>query len=488
MIGRTPALISVIACCMMMLLLTCKKDKGKLGNGYPEEINKIFTAKCSTPGCHTKVSKNEAAGLSMETWDELFQGGSSGAACIPFSHEYSLLFLFTNTDPAKGAVNTPTMPYKRPALSDQEMKTLTDWIDNGAPNSDGKIAFADNPNRKKFYVTNQGCDVVTVFDAATLLEMRYINIGATAQTESPHMLKISPDGQYWYTCFSANGTVLEKHRTSDDSYVAQANIGTGSWNTFTISNDSKYAYAVDWTSMTNNARVVPVDLATMTALPSWSGIFDYPHGSSISPKGDTVYITCNTGNFVYKVPVNDPGNAANYSVDPSNSIATDPAPVEPHDITWLPDSSVYFVTCQKGDYVSVMARIDDQCIASIPTGNYPVEMSLSTNPATPYLFVTCMYDTTDPGNRGSVTVINYKNFSVLKNIKTNMAEPHGIAVDDASGLVYVANRNISGPLPHHSTNCAGKIGFVSFIQLKTLAVLPKTREIAKDPYSVALRK
>ena len=69
-----------------------------------------------------------------------------------------------------------------------------------------------------------------------------------------------------------------------------------------------------------------------------------------------------------------------------------------------------------------------------------------------------------------------------------MAEPHGIAVDDASGLVYVANRNISGPLPHHSTNCAGRIGFVSFIDLKTLAMLPKTREIAKDPYSIALRK
>ena len=82
-----------------------------------------------------------------------------------------------------------------------------------------------------------------------------------------------------------------------------------------------------------------------------------------------------------------------------------------------------------------------------------------------------MYDTTDPGTRGSVTVINYKTYQKIKNIKTNMAEPHGIAVDDASGLVYVANRNITGPIPHHTTSCGGKIGgIVSSFMLITSTV------------------
>jgi len=473
---------------VLLFTTTCRKDKGTVSNGYPEEINKIVQAKCATPGCHNAKSKEGAAGLAMETWTQLFEGGRNGAVCIPYSHEYSLLFLYCNTDPALGAINQPTMPYGKPPLSKAEMKTLTDWIDNGAPNSEGKVAFADNPNRKKFYVTNQGCDVVTVFDAATLLQMRYINTGASSQVESPHMIKISPDGKYWYTCFSNNGTILEKHLTSDDSYVARATIGIGSWNTFTISNDSKYAYMVSWESMSNNAKVVPVNLTTMTALPSWSGIFDWPHGSSINPKGDTVYVTCNSGNFIYKIPADDPGSLTSHSADPSNPIPTDPAPVEPHDMTWLPDSSAYLVTCSKSNYISVMSRKNDQVITTISTGHYPVEMSLSTSPSTPYLFVTCMYDTTDPGTRGSVTVINYKNFQKIKNIKTNMAEPHGIAVDDASGLVYVANRNITGPLPHHVTNCGGRIGFVSVIDITTLNVLPVKREIAQDPYSVAVRK
>jgi hypothetical protein len=37
--------------------------------------------------------------------------------------------------------------------------------------------WSDNPNRKKYYVLNQGCDVVTVFDAETQLPMRYITVG-----------------------------------------------------------------------------------------------------------------------------------------------------------------------------------------------------------------------------------------------------------------------------------------------------------------------
>jgi DNA-binding beta-propeller fold protein YncE len=474
--------------CLLFLATTCRKDKGKVSNGYPDEINQIMQSKCTTSGCHNLKSKNGAAGLSLETWNQLFEGGRGGAACIPYNHEYSLLFLYCNTDPTMGPVNQPTMPYNKPALSKTEMKTLADWIDNGAPNADGKVAFAENPNRKKFYVTNQGCDVVTVFDAASLLQIRYLAVGSSPQIESPHMIKISPDGKYWYTCFSNNGTVLEKHLTSDDSYVSQANIGIGSWNTFTISGDSKFAYAVDWQSMSNNAKIVPVNLSSMVPLPSWSGIFDWPHGSSINPRGDTLYATCNTGNFIYKIPVNDPGNLESYSVDPSNIIPTDPAKVEPHDITWLPDSSAYITTCSKANYVSVISRKKDRVITTIPTGDYPVEMSLSTNPNTPYIFVTCMYDTTASGARGSVTVINYKNFRKIKNIKTNMAEPHGIAVDDESKLVYVANRNITGPLPHHTTSCGGRIGFVSFINLTTLDVLPITREIAQDPYSIALRK
>ena len=61
------------------------------------------------------------------------------------------------------------------------------------------------------YVLNQGCDVVTVFDAATQLPMRYITVGNNPSvSESPHMIRISPDGKYWYVVFVANN-ILQKY-------------------------------------------------------------------------------------------------------------------------------------------------------------------------------------------------------------------------------------------------------------------------------------
>jgi len=68
--------------------------------------------------------------------------------------------------------------------------------------------------------------------------------------------------------------------------------------------------------------------------------------------------------------------------------------------------------------------------------------------------------------------------------------PHGIAVDEANGLVYVASRNIlsSGPPPHHSSGCGGRNGFINFIDINSFTLKSKRIEVSSDPYSVALRK
>jgi len=456
-----------------------------MGTGYPPEINKIIMGKCATPGCHTQQSKDAAAGLAMETWDQLFEGDRNGAVCIPFRHEYSTIFLFTNTYPALGAINTPTMPYNKPPLSEAEMTTLINWIDAGAPNSNGKIAFADNANRSKVYVTNQACDVVTVFDAKTQLQMRYVDVGVIAggSAESPHMIKISPDGKYWYVVFSASSSVMQKFRTSDDSYAGQIPLGSGSWNTLIISSDSKYAFAADWR---NTGKIAYVDLENMNLIASWNG-FNDPHGTALNSTNDTLYVTSTSGNFIYKIPVLDPSSFDQISLVPPQ-IPGGSALYEPHQILFSPDSLYYYVSCPKKNEIRVMRTSDDGLQTVISTGAYPLEMSLSKTQA--YLFVTCESDLTAPEtNRGSVTIINYVTNTWVANLRANMSEPHGVAVDDANGLVYVGNRNISGgTIPHHTSNCGGTNGYISFIDLNTLKVIPdKKIEVAVDPYSISIR-
>ncbi len=465
----------------------CIHDKGTPDyQAYPEEIGKIVVNKCATSGCHNDKSKGAAGGLSMESWDKLFEGGSGSACIIPYRHDYSTFFSYINTYPDLGVTLLPTMPYNNPALSKEEVILLRDWINAGAPNKDGQVKFGDDPNRKKFYVTNQGCDVVTVFDQATLLPMRYINVGSAPGIESPHMIRVAPDGQYWYVLFLA-GNYLEKYRTSDDSLVGKAFIGSGYWNTFAISADSKMAYCVDLSP--NNAKISKVNLTTL-AVNTQMG-FVYPHGSALTNAGDVLYVTQQTNSSkLYRIPVDDFSLFSEVKLYSTPS--SPPQALNSHDLRFTPDGSKYFVTCQGTSEVRVLKTSNDSLLAIIPVGGMPSELSFSKS--TSHLFVTCMEDLTNfPGKRGSVAVINYETNTLEKFIYTGH-QPHGVEVDDEKKIVYVINRNATsdGPPPHHTGICGGRNGNVSFIDLNTLEMVPsgssiKKVEVSVDPYSVSIR-
>lgn len=453
---------------------------------FPDEIGKIVFTKCAIPGCHNDQSKAGAGYLSMESWDKLFEGGSGSACVIPYRHDYSTFFYYINTYSDLGVTLSPTMPFTKPALSREEVLTLRNWIDAGAPNKMGEVKFADNPSRKKFYVTNQGCDVVTVFDQETQLPMRYINVGATSGTESPHMVRVSPDGNYWYVIF-LGGNYLEKHRTSDDAWVSSAFIGSGYWNTFAITSDGQTAYCIDFSS---GGKIATVNLNTMTS--SSLAPFNYPHGCTLNQNEDTLYVTENvaTSSLLYKIPLSDFSSLTEiplYTTPPAVGLNA-------HEVRFCPDHSKYFVTCQGTSEVRVFQTGTDQLLAIIPVGDLPAEMSFSTTH--PYVFVTCTEDlTTTPGKRGSVAVINYQTNTLVTKIYTGH-QPHGIEVDDDKDVVYVANRNATndGPAPHHSSECGGRNGYITFIDMSTLTMRNspysnsmKKIETSVDPYSISVR-
>ena len=466
----------------------CTKDRGTPDyGGFPEDVGKIMFTQCATSGCHNDASKDAAAGLSLESWDKMFEGGRNSAAVIPYRHDYSPLFLFSNVYSDLGHQLSPTMPYGRQPLSREQVSLIKDWINNGAPDRTGFVKFSDNPVRQKFYVSNQGCDVVTVVDAQTLLPMRYIDVGQLPGVEAPHMIRVSPDGQHWYVIFTAS-SIMQKFRTSDDELVATIAIPPGNWNTFTMSHDSKKAFIVDWSA---DGKVAYVDLENSSLIDTWqgSGLYKQPHGSAMSPAGDSLYLTAQSGNFVYKVSPNDPITPREVSLQPG-SPPTYSSSLDIHEIAFTPDGSKYLVTCQGSSDVRIVQASNDSVLAIIPVaaGSMPSEISISASE--PYAFITVMEDAvTFPGKRGSVLVLNYVTNTQVKYIEAGY-QPHGIAVHDSRGLVYVANRNVTtaGPAPHHPSSCGGRNGYVTYINLNTLEpVEGKKLEVSADPYSIAVR-
>jgi YVTN family beta-propeller protein len=466
----------------LLFLFGCTSEKGIPSyNDYPDDIGRLVFTKCATPGCHNEASKGAAAGLSLESWDKLFEGGTGSAAVIPYSSEFSTLFAYTNTFSDLGLTLLPTMPYNNSALSREDVLMIKNWINAGAPSRDGRVKFADDSSRKKFYVANQGCDVVTVFDQETFLPMRYISVGNDLGIESPHMIKVSPDGAYWYIV-SLQGNSLQKYRTSDDSFVGEAILGVKNWNTFSITSDGQKAFAIDWSA---NGDIAEINLTTLSVQHNIG--FNYPHGSYLN--GDTLYVTQQTGSSkLYKIPINDFSSFSEidlFTTPPTHSL-------DAHELIFSPDGTKYFVTCQGTNEVRVFDKTNDALLSTLAVGALPSEMAVSVD--NNYLFVTCPEDTVSfVGKRGAVWVIDINTNAVIKAIYTGH-QPHGIAVDDAKNMVYVANRNATsdGPAPHHSGTCGGRNGYVSFIDMSSLTMFKqgandKKVEVSVDPYSVALR-
>lgn len=467
----------------VLFLSDCKKDKALTNfGGYPNEVGKIMTLKCAVSGCHNSASYLASAGLDLTTWETMFKGSSTGSPVIPFRTDFSSLCNFINTYPDLGPINYPTMPYNASPLSREEVTTIRNWIKDGAPDLNGNIKWADDPNRKKVYIANQGCDVVTVFDAQTQLPMRYITVGKDPNTmEVPHMIKISPDGKYWYVIF-VNANIMQKFRCSDDVLVGEANLGLYfDWNTLVISDDGTRGYCVSWVS---NGRIASVDLTQMKLINNYGGYF-FPHGVALNETNDTIYVTGQTGNYIMKIDTSL-ATTQTISLQPGFPPSTANS-LNPHEVMLSKDKKNLYVTCQLSNDVRIY-NIPTGSITVIPVGGTPLEMALSETKNK--LYVTCMDDVTSfPGSHGTVSEILLGGAYPEQRIPVGFM-PHGIAVDEANGLIYVASRNLlsSGPTPHHSAVCAGRNGFVNYIDVNTFTLKPKRTELSVDPYSAAIRK
>ena len=463
--------------------ISCNKliDPAFEQTDYPKEIEDILVSKCATAGCHNDKSYQNAGNLNLTTYAKLLRGAVNGAVVIPYSPKQSSLMQFINTYQDVGLIAAPTMPVNGPPLSEEDVLTIQKCVAKGCPDRNGIIPFAQNADqRQKIYITNQGCDIVSVIDAETRLVMRYVKVGKLDNvTELPHNIKVTDDKKFWFVCFT-NGNFIQKYDATTDSLVAEYPIPNGLWNVVRISNNNNKAFVSD---LSSNGQIVEINLQTKVTKKYGDGLFNNPHGIALSKNADTLYITAQYGNMIYRLI---PALASNKAISLQKGIApvTTTGLLDPHEIILDKTFSKYFVTCQASNEVRVMQTGVDTLLKVIPVGKYPLEMAVSKNKE--LLFVTCQEDV-NPNlqSKGSVYVIDMKTLNVVKIIKEKFYQPHGIAVDDSRNWLYVVSRNAepNGPAPHHISECGNRNGFFHVININTWERVGPSSEISVDPYS-----
>jgi YVTN family beta-propeller protein len=475
---------------LLLSLTACRKDVGtKNPGGYPQDIASIVVTKCAVSGCHNSESAQATAGFDMSSWERMFRGSTSGSPVIPFSSRFSSLCYFINTYSDLGPSNVPTMPLNRTPLPREDVELIKTWIGKGAPDMNGRVMWADNPRRAKLYAVNQGCDVVTVFDAESRLPMRFIDVGTKPSIESPHQVRVSPDGNYWYVIF-INNNVMQKYRCSDDALVGNIPLtpfaaGTGAadianWNTFAITSDGRKAYCVSWSQ---NGAICSVDLDNMKLIKFLGGQYN-PHAIALSNDGSRVYVGGQTGNYLtaFDAALSD----ATVHVLENGAPQQFSTSLDPHDIAVSPHNSELWITCQGSDEVRVYNTLTNSVTLVVPVGKYPQEIVYSESGNC--YFISCMRDST-VGRQVTVGTVARINAASHLTDKIQVGyQPHGLATDEARHTLYVLSRNItSGVAPHHSSACAGSNGFVEFVDIPTFRTTGRRYELSVDPYFISMR-
>jgi DNA-binding beta-propeller fold protein YncE len=495
----------IIISTLFIIGFACTKDQSDIQYGnYPGEIGRLMLTKCATSGCHDDRSYKAAGNLNLSTWEKLFEGSPSGSVVIAGRADVSSLCYFINyeNNGEKLDANLPSvkpyMPFNGQSLTLKEYNAIKNWINNGAINDKGEKRF-NNKIVQKYYITNQGCDEVCVMDAKSALPMRYVKVGVSASPELPHMVKVSPDGKFWYVCFIGNqnatvttpSNIFQKYDAVTDELIGTCILtntnGTQisdatSWNTFAIRPDGKEACVSDLSS----GVIVRVNLMTMQTMSLFKAR-DKVHGTAYSKSGDTLYVTHQYSNKIEKINLSDTTERELVEITGSNVNANS----QPHEIIFSPNFKYYFLSCQSNDVdaISVVNTRDDTRVKLIPTGIFPQEMAMSRKRN--LLFVTCTEDNVNAalGTKGVISVIDMNTLTVVKTITDVGYQPHGIAIDDENDRIIVASRNSNptGPAPHHASSCGGRNGFVTTFDLNTFQKIKKRIELLPDPYSVAFK-
>lgn len=485
----TTALFMLSFGLVLFFYSSCKKEYTVVnGNSeFPLEVQRIFQNKCATSGCHNDKSFQNAAGLNLTTWENLvYKGGVSGSVVIPFRPQNSSLFQFCNTYPDLGLTAQPSMPLNQDPLSREEIQILKSWIIDGCKNRSGEIPFAEDfASRKKIYLSNQGCDILSVIDAETKLVMRYIPIGKTPAIEVPHFLNMSQDGKYFYACFTA-GQVVQKFDANTGELLGDVQIGEGDWNVVKLTPDGKTAYV----SGLSSGKLAKINTGTMTLdfIFQGSGLFENPHGIESSVTGDTLYITAQNGNFFYRFRPNAVAAPVEFSLVKGEAPNTIGNTYDPHEVQLSPDKSKAFFSCQASNEVRVFDLIGDSLLKIIPVGRFPLEFAISESKN--LLFVSCSEEPNPmfPTLKGSVDVIDLNTLTVVKNLYSKFYQPHGMAVDELRDELYVGSRNneSTGPPPHHVSECGSRNGYYEVIDINTWQTITTPKEVSVDPYSMII--
>lgn len=442
---------------------------------YSQHIQPIFNGGCAMHGCHEggtsghntlQKSAHGGSEFSLASWAEVMEGTDDVAQVVPYRALKSHLIQHVNTDTTVAPTAVPSMP---PGFTfPTELRDLLiRWINDGAKNDGGSVAYSSMPARGRAYVTNQGEDITAVIDLDKNKVARYITTGvensSTSSVQSPHNVVVDWQNQYYYVNL-IGGSKLLKFRVSDNVKVGELATGLFSPAQVALSRNGDTAYVTNFENARKNISIV--NTTTMTKIADvGNDAMLKPHGVSITPDFKYVIVMNSFSDNITVIQTSD--NSIVKTVPLSGNVPVLPIgylyQYEPYQATITADSKFAYITCRKTNEVRVLDLVQLKIIDSIQVGTFPLIPAIT--PDGQYVFVANR-------NSNSVSAINTATNKVEYTIESVGVEPHGIAVSKDGQFVYVSceNLSVSDP-PHHPTTGGKQVSFLKIIDVAKRVVV-----------------
>jgi YVTN family beta-propeller protein len=458
---------------------------------YSTHIQAIFNSSCAVHGCHvgaddgghdkpSALQKSLHGGqFSLKSWEDAMRGGEKGNVIVPYKATKSHLVYHLNNDTLVAPVSLPHMPLDGFDLPRSQIQVLMRWIDEGATNDFGSVAYSAYP-MGKVLVTNQAEDLIAVVDIATNAIARYVTAGVpdvfVQPPHAPHSIRVDRQKQFYYVCLIGAGKLL-KYRVSDNALVGEVSgLVSPSEIAVTVSGDT--GYVAQFGDAQTAIRMVNTQTMAVMGSPISHPSLLKPHGMHLSRDGRLVYITGYYSDNVLVLAVADGSmNVVPLAADVP-PIPVGPRRFEPYYVEPSHDDRFVYVSCSKSNEVRVIERDSMKVVDSIAVGVNPLALDIT--PDDSRLYVANL-------KSNSVSVIKTATRQVISTIENVGVEPHGVKVSGDGKYVYVSCRNTASNAepPHHPTSGSKIPGFVAVIDAASNTVV-KRLEVGAFAAGVAI--
>jgi DNA-binding beta-propeller fold protein YncE len=447
-------------------------DIDEMNNGFESRaVAEVFVTNCATSGCHT--GNTPASGLGLKTHSETIIGSTDrsggtipnygGDVVIPFRTTESLLYQFL-----LGEI-TPIAPHDAVNLTQDQINTIQQWLENGTKDNNGAVPFS-NPSYR-VYVCNQASDKISVIDGDSKVVSGIIDVDFIPTPDSPHMVK-ERDGFIYVTLIGS--AKFLKINTSDYSIVGEVNdiIKAGM---IQISPDGTKAYiSRSSTSQPNFDQIVVIDLINMQKikdilLPA-PGV---PHGIALTPDGSKLYVANLSLDLISIV------DAVN---DVYDSDIVLPQGTEPMQAAISPDGAYLYISARGTGKLLVIDTQTKTIFAEVVLRPMPMHISVASHGQTIYvgsMMANVLQVIEKDGPSWTKTrEISHPGFSML----------HGVDLTTDNRYLYVSSRNTDGNFdPQFVVTGEGPPGTIGIIDTQTFEVI-KLIEIEEHGAGLVVEK